>query len=240
MSEAQSIKNECTVMVESIKYDAAASVLSFQTNCNIACELEVHVAVRVDVMHGSVMITPNKPKAPPPRVPVQAGEQLHEVPIDLTNVSEQEQRYLLEFPKQLPVVVALYYNAPDAKGDASVSEYTMVQLLPQGKFLKQLLRTAQGVFKVENMFGGEHADVGTVVDAQAQRSESPQADATAGVVDDEDEDGLCVICLTNEKTTVVIPCRHLCLCKECAEELRQKGPKCPVCRGPLNQLVSVK
>jgi hypothetical protein len=193
------------------------------------------------------MITPNKPKAPPPRLPVAAGEQHHEVPLDLTGVSEQEQKYLLEYPKQVPVVVALYYTAPPsadgskpANGDASVSEYTMVQLLPQGKFLKQLLRTSQGVFKIENMFGGEHADVGTVVDPTAQRSESPQADATAGVVDDEDEDGLCVICLTNEKTTVVIPCRHLCLCKECAEELRQKGPKCPVCRGPLNQLVSVK
>ena len=196
-------------------------------------------------MHGSVMITPNKPKAPPQRLPVAPGAQHHAMPLDLTDVSEQEQKYLLEYPKQLPVVIALYYTAPtadpkQAEGDPSVSEYTMVQLLPQGKFLKQLLRTAQGVFKVEHMFGGEHADVGTVVDPGAQRSESPQADATAGVVEDEDEDGLCVICLTNEKTTVVIPCRHLCLCKECAEELRQKGPKCPVCRGPLNQLVSVK
>merc|ERR1719498_1644971 len=111
----------------------------------------------------------------------------------------------------------------------------MVQLAPEGKFVKQLLRTKAGVFKIENLFGGEHADVGTVV--EGGNSPQPEGGATEAIVETgDDDDGLCVICLTNEKNTVVIPCRHLCLCKECAEELRNRaGQKCPVCRGPLHQ-----
>jgi hypothetical protein len=245
VSEAHTIKNECTVTAETVKYDAGRCVLMFETNCNIPCEMEMHVAVRVDVMHGNAMITPNKPKPPPPKISIAAGHNVpHEMPVDLTNVTEQELAFLPEYPKQFPIVLVLYYTATDDKTN-HCAEYTMVSLRPTGKFLKQLLRTKAGVFKIESLFGGEHADVGTIIESPQTRGpvggESPQPEGVmAGVVEDNDEEGLCVICLTNEKTTVVMPCRHLCLCKECAEELRQRSPKCPVCRGPIAQLVSVK
>ncbi len=54
----------------------------------------------------------------------------------------------------------------------------------------------------------------------------------------------CVICMSEAKDTLVLPCRHLCMCKQCAEVLRTQGrnpevglrnrpsgpPKCPICR----------
>ena len=40
----------------------------------------------------------------------------------------------------------------------------------------------------------------------------------------------CVICLADEKNTVVLPCRHMCLCQDCAEVLRNQSSKCPICR----------
>jgi hypothetical protein len=54
----------------------------------------------------------------------------------------------------------------------------------------------------------------------------------------------CVICMSEPKDTAVLPCRHLCLCRDCAEVLRLQGrrpggnasstsagpPKCPICR----------
>ncbi len=33
----------------------------------------------------------------------------------------------------------------------------------------------------------------------------------------EAEDRLCVICLVNERDTTVLPCRHMCMCHECAQ-----------------------
>lgn len=47
----------------------------------------------------------------------------------------------------------------------------------------------------------------------------------------------CVICLTDPRNTVVLPCQHLCLCEECASHLQVgaalRGDKCPICRGPI-------
>lgn len=46
-----------------------------------------------------------------------------------------------------------------------------------------------------------------------------------------DSDGYCVICMTEKRTTSVLPCRHLCLCVDCAETLHRRGnAHCPMCR----------
>jgi hypothetical protein len=42
-----------------------------------------------------------------------------------------------------------------------------------------------------------------------------------------DED-LCAICMESEKTHIVIPCGHQCLCGPCSEAVTDK--QCPVCR----------
>ncbi|KAF2575996.1 hypothetical protein F2Q70_00005854 [Brassica cretica] len=50
----------------------------------------------------------------------------------------------------------------------------------------------------------------------------------------------CVICLTEPKDTAVMPCRHLCLCSDCAKELRFQSNKCPICRQPIDELLMIK
>lgn len=50
------------------------------------------------------------------------------------------------------------------------------------------------------------------------------------MTDEDNEDRLCVICLVNERNTTVLPCRHMCMCDECAQELRKQDHKCPICR----------
>ncbi|CAK9001434.1 Probable E3 ubiquitin-protein ligase MGRN1 (Mahogunin RING finger protein 1) (RING-type E3 ubiquitin transferase MGRN1), partial [Durusdinium trenchii] len=47
----------------------------------------------------------------------------------------------------------------------------------------------------------------------------------------------CVVCLSDPRTTAILPCRHLCLCEECARELsigaQLRGDTCPICRGKI-------
>ena len=65
----------------------------------------------------------------------------------------------------------------------------------------------------------------------------------------------CVICLTNRKTTIMFPCRHLCCCSECAVLLSirtisahipvlqntvENEKKCPVCRKPVIVMFQLK
>lgn len=53
----------------------------------------------------------------------------------------------------------------------------------------------------------------------------------------ENESKECVICMTNERNTCVLPCRHICCCAECANTLRLQTDRCPVCRELMTELV---
>jgi hypothetical protein len=51
--------------------------------------------------------------------------------------------------------------------------------------------------------------------------------------------GECVICLTERRTTAILPCRHTCLCADCAAQLRMQTNKCPICRTPVTSLLTI-
>lgn len=50
----------------------------------------------------------------------------------------------------------------------------------------------------------------------------------------------CIICLSEPRTTTVLPCRHMCLCPECAEALRQSSSTCPICRTRVEALLQIR
>ena len=55
-----------------------------------------------------------------------------------------------------------------------------------------------------------------------------------------EEHAECVICMSNKPDTAVIPCRHLCLCNDCATVMRfERERKCPICRGGIKKLVKI-
>lgn len=61
--------------------------------------------------------------------------------------------------------------------------------------------------------------------------------------DDENDDDIgkeCVICLSEPRDTAVLPCRHMCMCSECAKALRLQSNKCPICRQPVEKLMEIK
>ncbi|KAG6473888.1 hypothetical protein ZIOFF_067806 [Zingiber officinale] len=71
-----------------------------------------------------------------------------------------------------------------------------------------------------------------------------------GGVDESDDGKDCVICLSEQRNTTVLPCRHLarfsdsfyffqCLCSECAKALSRQSNKCPICRQPVEQFMEI-
>ena len=50
----------------------------------------------------------------------------------------------------------------------------------------------------------------------------------------------CVICMTEQRDTTIMPCRHMCLCAECAEDLRMRSNTCPICRTPAQSYLQIK
>lgn len=67
--------------------------------------------------------------------------------------------------------------------------------------------------------------------------ESAQGSATMGDLDDGSE---CVICMVNRRDTTVLPCRHMCMCSECANLLRHRTNRCPICRETVESLLHIK
>lgn len=323
VTEGRTISNECAVNTYSLKFDKATSRLDFSVVNTVPCEVEVHVAVRLDVYQGIVFATPNRQRAPPRRVSI---DEAHEEGVPLSfvldekyeDIPESERCYQHSQPKAFPVVISVLYqcdpsNSPNAQAAAAAAsaakrkaagesvgaapmvanpqevlqakkkndaagaakfdevearekvyarraEHTCLALDPSLKMVKQLFELEGGTYLVEHLFGGEQearvidedANAATGVAASSPSSSSPVvATANGSVVAassasaafnsvETDDDNTCVICLTEDRDTAVMPCRHLCLCKGCADELRKHTPKCPVCRGPIQQLLAMK
>ena len=49
----------------------------------------------------------------------------------------------------------------------------------------------------------------------------------------------CVICLTNKRTHAIFPCRHVCLCADCAVMLREQTNRCPICRRMVETVIPI-
>ncbi|KAI8469170.1 MAG: zinc finger, C3HC4 type-domain-containing protein [Monoraphidium minutum] len=57
---------------------------------------------------------------------------------------------------------------------------------------------------------------------------------------DEVEGRECVICMSAPRDTTALPCRHMCMCRECAGALKRQSNKCPICRNEIESLLHIK
>uniref|UniRef100_A0A8C1TJE8 E3 ubiquitin-protein ligase n=1 Tax=Cyprinus carpio TaxID=7962 RepID=A0A8C1TJE8_CYPCA len=55
-----------------------------------------------------------------------------------------------------------------------------------------------------------------------------------------DSSSECVVCLSDLRDTLILPCRHLCLCNACADTLRYQANNCPICRLPFRALLQIR
>ncbi|KAG5510345.1 hypothetical protein JKF63_07674 [Porcisia hertigi] len=89
------------------------------------------------------------------------------------------------------------------------------------KVARQLLQVGSEVYNLEDVFADSF-------------EEDVRNPALA-----EENAGLCVVCLTNQKDTTILPCRHLCLCNDCAAHLCLRSNRCPLCRGNIDRVMTL-
>ncbi|CAH1115328.1 unnamed protein product [Psylliodes chrysocephalus] len=70
--------------------------------------------------------------------------------------------------------------------------------------------------------------------------ENKNNDKASGDDDTEDNGSECVICMCDVRDTLILPCRHLCLCNSCADALRYQTNYCPICRAPFRALLQIR
>lgn len=103
------------------------------------------------------------------------------------------------------------------------------------KPMRQRIQVGGTEYELKEIYGmdGSSAAGGGAAAADGDRDASGGASAAAGGAGA--DDGLlagaeCVVCLTDRRDTAVLPCRHMCLCYDCAQQLRLSTNKCPICR----------
>jgi len=90
----------------------------------------------------------------------------------------------------------------------------------EGKFLKQKLEVNNVSYILDDIYGIADSDV-------------------SGKASQEGKE--CTICMTNKVDTIVLPCKHMCLCVGCAKDLQdRKDSKCPMCRTTVENYLILK
>ena len=62
----------------------------------------------------------------------------------------------------------------------------------------------------------------------------------------QDQQKTCCVCLTEERSIVILPCTHFCLCSQCSVALTSQTsssplepPQCPVCRSTIREFMPI-
>ena len=94
------------------------------------------------------------------------------------------------------------------------------------------MRVNGATMELQDIFGIEGTSDSGTVEAVAGAQRTASDDVLAGAE--------CVICMTEQRDTTIMPCRHMCLCADCAEDLRMRSNKCPICRTPAQSYLQIK
>uniref|UniRef100_A0A8C4Q8S0 E3 ubiquitin-protein ligase n=1 Tax=Eptatretus burgeri TaxID=7764 RepID=A0A8C4Q8S0_EPTBU len=104
-------------------------------------------------------------------------------------------------------------------------------------------KNADGIFVVKPLKQKQVVDGVCYLLQEIYGIENKANRANEETIDDEDgsdNSGECVVCLSDVRDTLILPCRHLCLCNACADTLRYQANNCPICRLPFRALLQIR
>lgn len=78
------------------------------------------------------------------------------------------------------------------------------------------------------------------LEAALRRVRAAKEKKLAEALGEEKDKRLCIVCQDRPKCVLVMPCRHLCMCSQCALRLMdQRKVTCPICRGAVAECMNV-
>ncbi|KAL0481921.1 E3 ubiquitin-protein ligase [Acrasis kona] len=232
--ETVTIQNDLNLLKRSLKItptDQSKYTLEFEFDSRVPCDVFVHLIAK-EFKDKSTKRNTFKSALSFKKKFYEAasGNTYKETNIDLSPYSAMQ--LTMESPEsfECPLVVELRSNEN--------CQITYAQFVQSGavygiKFIKQKIIINGQTFELADIYGfdqqEDHHD-------PSEKPKSP-ADMVMNIEDVDPDDSKCVICITDQADTAVLPCRHMCMCHGCAKILRLQTNKCPICRTQIDNLI---
>lgn len=205
--------------------------IEFIFDCDVKCAITIHYFCTEEITSTGVTYVPRDPQICSETFHYKKGaNQQFCQPTHLFNpakFSEDELQY--DVDREI-IPIAIYCVAEEGPEDLRQSHTTIatVEKIAEGiyllKALKQKLWVDGLCYLLQEIYGIENKN----------------NEKAGGDEDTEDNGSECVICMCDVRDTLILPCRHLCLCNSCADSLRYQANNCPICRAPFRALLQIR
>lgn len=206
--------------------------LEFTFDSDVRCSITIYYFCSEEITQNGVIYTPRDSSMNSETYHYKRGanQQFNQVShtFDPTKYTEEELNYQYE-DEVMPVVIQCVAE----EGDEPRQSHVLIAVVEKNadnifsiKPLKQKLFIDGLCYLLQEIYGIENKNVFQPKD----------------ISDDEVEDSgsECVICMCDARDTLILPCRHLCLCNSCADSLRYQANNCPICRAPFRALLQIR
>uniref|UniRef100_A0A3B4C3A4 E3 ubiquitin-protein ligase n=1 Tax=Pygocentrus nattereri TaxID=42514 RepID=A0A3B4C3A4_PYGNA len=148
--------------------------------------------------------------------------------IDFTKWKPEELNFDLDRGVFPLVIQAVVDEGDDVIGHAHILLAAFEKHV-DGSFSVKPLKQKQIVDRVSYLL----QEIYGIENKNNQKTKSPEDENS-------DNSSECVVCLSDLRDTLILPCRHLCLCNACADTLRYQANNCPICRLPFRALLQIR
>jgi len=213
--------------------DCESYAIEFVFDADVKCAVTVHYKATEDLSNGVAIYTSHEPLSSSPKThfPKGSGQVYNSAPkhkIRPSLFSEEELNYCPLKISHIPVVIQIDVDEEEYLGHSNITLATF-EKMSDGSYIIKPIKQKQMVdglcYLLQEIYGIENK-----LNEKNGKEEENEFEET----------GLeCVICMSDMRDTLILPCRHLCLCRDCAESLRYQASNCPICRSPFHALLQI-
>lgn len=207
--------------------------IEFVFDSDVRCTVRIHYFALEEVIGGQIIYHPKHTAMSSEPFHYKRGiAQVFSQPahlLDPSKFAEEEWQFSLE--KEIyPVVIHCAVEEEEHAGHSHIM-YAVIEKSPEGSYIIKPLKQKQFVdglcYLLQEIYGIENKNMERLKDVD------PDEEV-------EDSGAECVICMSDMRDTLILPCRHLCLCSACAESLRYQASMCPICRVKFRALLQIR
>ncbi|XP_018372892.1 PREDICTED: RING finger protein 157 [Trachymyrmex cornetzi] len=208
--------------------------IEFMFDCDVRCAITIYYFCTEEISTKGVAYIPRDPSMNSETYHYKKGaNQLFSQTSHIFDPTLYTEEDLMYNADREIIPIAIHCVAEEGSDDLKQSHTTIavVEKHSDGtyvlKALKQKLYVDGLCYLVQEIYGIENKNT--------ENSKQQGSDE-----DTEDNGSECVICMSEVRDTLILPCRHLCLCNSCADSLRYQANNCPICRAPFRALLQIK